>query len=93
MATAKTTKPQARKGTKSEVRLTISEQAVNVVGTLTDDMIKMLQWAEYSVVRQEGSNGYLSGSHTVPLSSDRTWNGVQSILQNCGAAVIVVAAA
>jgi len=75
------------------IQATVSNHAMNLIGKLSFEAIQMLQWAGYSVVRQEGDRGYITGSYTVPLDKDLTYQGVVGILANQKIIVRITAAA
>lgn len=66
--------------------LTVSSNAANIVGELSQRSITMLHQAQYCVVRQEGDRGYTTHGLTVPLFPETglTWQGVKTCLETCG---------
>lgn len=75
------------------ISATVSNHAANLIGQLRGSTIQMLQWAGYSVVRQEGTRGYTTGNLTIPLDQELTWSGVRAIVETQGITVQVVAVA
>ncbi|NES97519.1 MAG: hypothetical protein F6K32_20325 [Desertifilum sp. SIO1I2] len=74
------------------VILTVSNNAANIVGKLSQRSIAMLHQAQYNVVRQEGDRGYTTNALTVPLFPETglTWQGIKTCLETCGYQVQVM---
>lgn len=73
------------------ITVTVSHNAANVVGSLSQRAIKTLQQADFSVVRQEASYGF-TGSLTIPLFPQLglTWKGVKNCLEMAGYQVNII---
>lgn len=72
--------------------VTISDQAANIVGKISQQAVAILHQAEYSIIRQEGEKGYTTNALTVPLFPETglTWQGVKTCLEACGYQVRVM---
>jgi hypothetical protein len=75
----------------NSVQLLVSSHRVHIVGIISEQGIKQLHLAGYAVCRFAGEYGIYSKSLSVPLGNGLPWQGVKTILENCGQRVIVKA--
>ena len=72
-----------------ELILTISESKA-LIGKINEKTIKQLSFAGYSVLRVQGEFKEYPSLY-IPLSRHATWEGIKTILENCGYKVTVIA--
>ncbi|MGB3204757.1 MAG: hypothetical protein WBB28_07220 [Crinalium sp.] len=72
-----------------ELILTVSRSKA-LIGTINEKAIKQLNFAGYSVLRVRGELREYPSLY-IPLSFDYQWQGIKTILENCGYKVTVIA--
>ena len=72
-----------------EMILTVSRSKA-LIGKINTKTIKQLTFAGYSVLKVDGEF-QIYPSLYIPLSRHATWQGIKTILENCGYKVTVIA--
>lgn len=73
----------------NEIILTVSRSKA-LIESISQTAIKHLKYAGYSVVSVQGETKIYPSLY-IPLSQNLKWQGIQTILENCGYEVTVIA--